>query len=320
MNYFDTYAPVVSWFAIRIIISISISLSQSPDHQDRHEHGAPKGHSDMPWQLKGSCSHAIIQPLWSKQTGHVWNSFLVKKLLSLGFQQSLNDECVFFCDDIIFVMITNYPIIKEIKKTGIDIENQGHPADYSGVTITRHVNGYCEFTQWALIDSIINDVSIGNTYTNSVPAKVCMKFHALKDSPKYSDCNFNFNYCSIAKYSSDPRKEHQEAIIYLVQYLKKTKFECYCDGDFSGNRNRHHSQIDQKTAKSRSWWIIFYAKCPIFWASTLQSQVALSTTAAGNVIPVIKLLDEMKGMTFKFSAHTQLSTAKFSKIAPVLLN
>jgi hypothetical protein len=94
-----------------------------------------------------------------------------------------------------------------------------------------------------------------------------MQLHAYKDSPKFSDCDFNFNYRSvtrklnylgqttredilfathqIAKYSSDPRKEHGEAIIYLVRYLKKTRhlglrfhpdpskgFECYCDADF----------------------------------------------------------------------------------------
>ena len=72
-----------------------------------------------------------------------------------------------------------------------------------------------------------------------------MQLHAYKDSPKFSDCDFSFDYCSvtgklnypgqttredilfathqIAKYSSDPRKEHGEAIIYLVRYLKKTR-------------------------------------------------------------------------------------------------
>ena len=52
----------------------------------------------------------------------------------------------------------------------------------------------------------------------------------------------------IAKYSSDPRQSHGEAILYLVCYLKKMRnlglkfkpdpkkrFECYCDTDFSGN-------------------------------------------------------------------------------------
>ena len=120
---------------------------------------------------------------------------MVEKRLSLGFQQSLINECVFYRDDVIFIVyvddgiflgpddhkLTN--VIKEIKRTGLDIEDQGHPADYVGVTITKHSNGYFEFTQRALIDSIINDVNIGNAYTKPVPAKTSMQLHACKDSP-----------------------------------------------------------------------------------------------------------------------------------------
>ena len=139
-----------------------------------------------------------------KQAGCVWNSFLVEKLLSLGFQQSLIDECVFYHDDIIFIVYVDdgiflgpddrklTSVIKEIKRTGLDIEDQGHPADYVGVTITKHSNGYFEFTQRALIDSIINDVNIGDAYTKPVPAKTSMQLHACKDSPKFSHCDFNF--------------------------------------------------------------------------------------------------------------------------------
>jgi len=39
-----------------------------------------------------------------KQTGRVWNSYLVEKLCSIGFQPSLIDECVFFHDDVIFIV------------------------------------------------------------------------------------------------------------------------------------------------------------------------------------------------------------------------
>jgi len=97
----------------------------------------------------------------------------------------------------------------------------------------------------------------------------------------------------VAKYSSDPRKTHGEAILYLVRYLKKTRdlglefkpshgkgFECYCDADFSSNWNKEYTHKDHSTAKSRSGWIVFYAGCPVCWASKLQSQVALSTTEA----------------------------------------
>ncbi len=97
----------------------------------------------------------------------------------------------------------------------------------------------------------------------------------------------------IAKYSSDPREPHGEAIIYLVRHLMGSKnigirfsqnaikgFECYCDADFSGNWNKENPADDLSTEKSRSDWNIFYAGCPIIWASKLQSQVALSTTEA----------------------------------------
>jgi hypothetical protein len=39
-----------------------------------------------------------------KQTGCVWNSFLVDKLTSIRFTPSLIDDCVFFRNDIIFMV------------------------------------------------------------------------------------------------------------------------------------------------------------------------------------------------------------------------
>ncbi|KAL7465176.1 hypothetical protein ACHAXS_005512 [Conticribra weissflogii] len=125
----------------------------------------------------------------------------------------------------------------------------------------------------------------------------------------------------ISKYSSDPCKEHDEAIVYLVEYLchthelglkfkpnPKRGFDCFCDADFSGNWNKLLAPTDPSTAKSRSGWIIFYAACPIIWASKLQSQVALSTTEAEYIalstslrdaIPIMYLLEEFKVRKFK---------------------
>ena len=80
-------------------------------------------------------------------------------------------------------------------------------------------------------------------------------------------------------------------------------FECYCNADFVGNWNKEFAQFDPSTAKSRSGWVIFYARCPIIWASKLQSQVALSTTEAEyiamsmalrDVIPIMNLILEIK--------------------------
>jgi hypothetical protein len=88
----------------------------------------------------------------------------------------------------------------------------------------------------------------------------------------------------------------------------KKGFECYCDANFSGNWNKAFAAVDPSTAKSQSRWIIFYAGCPVTWASKLQSQVAFSTTEAKyiamsqslcDVIPVMNLLEEMRERDFQ---------------------
>ena len=242
-----------------------------------------------------------------KQAGRVWNQYMVDKLREIGFQQSLIDECVFYRDDIIFIVYvddglffgndddTLSLIIKKLRDSGLNIEDQGHPADYVGVNIKRRRDGTYEFTQRALIDAIIDDVRIGDSYTKPVPAKVTLQLHAFRDSPKFQG-NFSYrsavgklNYLGqttrpdimyavhqVAKYSADPRQEHGEAIIYIIKYLKATRhiglhfkpnaskgFQCYCDADFAGNWNKDFAETDPSTAKSRSGWVVFYAACPV---------------------------------------------------------
>jgi hypothetical protein len=121
-----------------------------------------------------------------KQARRVWNSFLVDKLTSLGYASSLIDDCVFFCGDIIFMVYVDDGIfmgnddaqllqaIKANQGLGLNIEDQGHPADYVGVSIKKHRDGFYEFTQRALIDSIIEDEGISNSKTKPVPAKVSL--------------------------------------------------------------------------------------------------------------------------------------------------
>jgi hypothetical protein len=157
-----------------------------------------------------------------------------------------------YMDDGIFIGNNNsqlQAIIKEIQNLGLNIEDQGHPADYVGVSIKKLKDGSYEFTQRALIDSIIQDVGLTDSKTKPVLAKVSLQLHAFKDQPAF---NLEFNYRSlvgklnylaqttrpdivyathqIAKYSSDSREPHWEAKLYLVRYLKKT-----CDLGIASN-------------------------------------------------------------------------------------
>ena len=62
----------------------------------------------------------------------------------------------------------------EIQDLGLNIEDQGHPADSIGVNIKKLKDGSYEFTQRVLIDSIINGVRLYDVKVKPVPAKVSL--------------------------------------------------------------------------------------------------------------------------------------------------
>jgi hypothetical protein len=191
---------------------------------------------------------------WQKQAGCMRNSYLVTKLWEINFKQSLIDDCVFYWDEVIFIVYVDngiflgpsdqqlHDIINKLHSLKLSIEDQGHLADYFGVSIKKLKNGIIKLTQRALIDSIISDVALNNSKVKAVPAKVTEILHTYLDKPPFS---LNFGYHSVigklnylaqttrpdivyatqqlAEYSSNPREPHEEADLYLICYLKKTQ-------------------------------------------------------------------------------------------------
>jgi hypothetical protein len=88
-----------------------------------------------------------------KQAGRVWNQYLVDKLRNIGFEPSLIDECVFYKDDIIFIVYVDdgiffggddmriTQVIKDLKDQDLEVEDQGLRQDYVGVNIKKCPNG-----------------------------------------------------------------------------------------------------------------------------------------------------------------------------------
>jgi hypothetical protein len=77
-NYYETYVPVVTWFAIRLLIVFGIlfewallpsrfcyGLSTSP-HQDGHVHGTYHRETHQAWEFQGSRPQATCQHLRAK--------------------------------------------------------------------------------------------------------------------------------------------------------------------------------------------------------------------------------------------------------------
>ena len=77
--------------------------------------------------------------------------------------------------------------------------------------------------------------------------------------------------------------------------------DCYVDADFEGGWNTSTSS-DAENVMSRTVFVMTYVNCPLYWASRLQTEIALSTAEAEyiamssafcEVIPLVKLIKEL---------------------------
>ena len=283
-----------------------------------------------------------------KQAGRVWNDYLVKKLLKeVGFKQSKEDQCLFYHGQVMYVLYTDDSIlagpdpkeidriIKKMRKAKLDITIEGDLEDFLGVNIDRKEDGTIHLTQPHLIDSILKDLNLDGkgVKPRSTPASSSKILKRHEDS---KDFDGSFNYRSVigklnylergsrsdiayithqcARFTSNPKREHGEAIRWLGRYLLATRYqgtilkpdhtkdlELWVDADFCGNFDPKDGHRDN--ARSRHGYYINYKGCPVTWKSQLQTEITLSSTeseytglsyALRDAIPLMNVLKEMK--------------------------
>jgi hypothetical protein len=118
-----------------------------------------------------------------------------------------------------------------------------------------------------------------------------------------------------ARFCNNPMLSHEQAIKRIGRYLLQSSnrgiiykpdptkgLECYVDADFAGGWTQADAD-DADNVMSRTAFVIFYADCPVFWVSKLQTEIALSTaeaeyialsSALREVIPLMTLLGEIR--------------------------
>jgi hypothetical protein len=222
-----------------------MAYPQAPIKMDVH--GTSPGHQHQERKLQEPRPQALSQSVWSETSWTSLEWLFGQKLQEINFKQSLINECVFYRGDVIFIVYVDNGIflglsdkqlsgiINEMRNLELDIEDQGHPADYVGINIKRIKDGSIKLSQRALIDTIIEDADLNNSKVKAVPAKLNEHLHAHLDKPPF-ELNFNYpsmigklNYLAqttrpdimyathqLAKYSLNPREPHGEAALYLV--------------------------------------------------------------------------------------------------------
>ena len=238
-----------------------------------------------------------------KQAGRVWNIHLHNKLMKIGFTQCKYNDCFYFRSKTLFVLYVDNGIfalpndkditqaINDLKKANCDIEDQDELSNYLGVHITRK-DDMTYLTQPHLIDQIIKDTGISQHSSNKLtPAPSTVILNADSNGKEF---DHKFDYWSVvgklnflekstwpdiayavhqcARYTSNPRKSHGDAIIHFAKYLRHTRekgliisprykygLEVFADADFSGSWIRREAEHDSDTAKSRTGYVIRFA-------------------------------------------------------------
>ncbi len=205
-------------------------------------------------------------------------------------------------------MITAF--ISSMQKDDICLRREGTAEGYLGVDI-KYVDGKIHLTQTGLSERIIAALGL-NKYSNScsTPAEVSPLPKDVNGTP----ASGNINYASVvgmllylcghsrpdltfavhqcARYTFAPTKCHEQALLRIGHYLKgtmdrglimdpsdKLHLDCYPDADFAGLW-KHEDSNDPHCVRSRTGYVITLARCPIIWASKMQTEIALSTMEA----------------------------------------
>ena len=246
--------------------------------------------------------------------------WLVGKMEEVGLHQMIDvDPCLFISDKVICVSYVDdllyyaedaeeiTKVIKMMQERGVQLEEEDDVAGFLGVQI-KHLEGRMELTQEGLTKRIIEALKIDDLPSVATPATEVLGKDEDGEEP---DCTFNyasvvgmigylyghsrpelaFSYSQVARFSFNPKRSHELALIRIGQYLKgtvdkglilkpmssdKLKMDCYVDADFMGIYGKE-DRADLDNVKSRAGHVICLNDCPIVWSSKLQDAVCLST-------------------------------------------
>ena len=221
INYWDTFAPVVTWPAIRFVLVLTLvnnwktrqidyvqAFPQADAPLDDLYVKIPKGFEIEKGRNEDYVFKVNKNVYGTHQAGRVWNQYLVDKLATVGFEQSKIDECVFYRGNCLYILYTDDSIligpsddeldktIAAMQSTGLKLTVEGKLDDFIGVNIEKRSDGTFHLSQHRLIEQILNDMRLSSTNVNAkqTPAMVSKN---LRRNTHSDDFDGHFDYRSI---------------------------------------------------------------------------------------------------------------------------
>ena len=263
IDFFETYAPVVAWSTVRLLLVLMVTLPLASKQVD---YTLAFVHADLEDEIY------VEMPRLFQKPGHVLklkkslyglrqsplNFFLHLKdgLEARGFRQSELDPCLFisaevlclcYVDDCLFFSKSERKIdevIEDMKRpnpTPFLLNVEDTVAGFLGILMEPQDDGTIELKQTGLIDRILRVMNLQDSKENQTPADV-KPLAKDEDGPP---CEETWSYASVvgmmmylasnsrpdiayavhsaARFTHCPRRSHEKALKKVARYLKGTR-------------------------------------------------------------------------------------------------
>ena len=197
VDYFDTYAPVVQWSTVRMLLTLILSNGWTTKQVDYTNAFAqaeiqeevyiepPKGFENR--DKLDKVLHLLKSLYGLKQAPKTFFEKLRAGLLERGFQQSDHDPYLFmknmifvvYVDDTIITGPDSVAIDKEIAGLGVskdeqchkfELRDEGEVGDFLGIRIEKAGPKKFHLTQTGLINKVLKEADMENCNTVNTPA------------------------------------------------------------------------------------------------------------------------------------------------------
>ena len=262
VDFFETYAPVVQWGTVRVLLVLSVTLgliSKQVDYTNAFVH------ADM-----DTLVYVEMPPLFGKE-GYVWKlnkslyglrqsplnffNHLKEGLESRNWEASEHDPCLFYkngltclvyVDDCLFFGTTGDDIVAEIellrepKPTSFSLAEESDVAGFLGILMNKTEEGI-ELKQTGLIDRILTLLGLENSAPKSTPAERTPLGKDDDGQQRQEGWNYRsaigmmmylatnsrpdiaFAVNQCCRFANDPKRSHEKAVKRIGRYLQGTK-------------------------------------------------------------------------------------------------
>eukprot|EP00956_Cyclotella_meneghiniana_P030803 scaffold78713_cov46-Cyclotella_meneghiniana.AAC.1 len=172
VDYFETYAPVVRWTTIRLLLILECLLGLVSKQEDitcaflhAHLDEGENVYLEMPQGFKQYSKNGRARVLklkrtlyGLKQSPRAFWKYLVGKLTDVGMEQSEFDPCLFIGErDETYI----YELSEKLRALGVELEEEGDAAGFLGVQLKRAPDtNQITMTQEGLIDRITDALGL----------------------------------------------------------------------------------------------------------------------------------------------------------------